>query len=232
MSEGFQLRIQYAKRGRLAYLSHLETIRSVERIIRRAQLPYAITEGFNPHMKIAFGPALPVGAGGLGEYVDVRMKDYVAPQEALRRLQAAAAPNLYPLACNYIDVRADAITVEYPISAWEAEFTAPAGEQAMALDQVAEVLEQAFAALVNRGFIEVVRKKKKPKTVEFEGRLVVAPTCEVADGRVVVRFSTKDWGQGALRPDKFIDAALEQVEARLQLVKLMRVELQREDSEE
>ena len=63
MGEGFRLRVRYSISGRLAYLSHLETIRSMERVIRRAGLPFAITEGFNPHMKVAFGPALPVGAG-------------------------------------------------------------------------------------------------------------------------------------------------------------------------
>ena len=68
MSEnlGFAMRVKYVKQGRLAYLSHLETIRSMERIIRRAALPYAVTEGFNPHMKVSFGPALPCGAAGLG----------------------------------------------------------------------------------------------------------------------------------------------------------------------
>ena len=46
-SMGFLMRIKYVKSGRLAFLSHLETIRSMERIIRRAGLPYAVTEGFN-----------------------------------------------------------------------------------------------------------------------------------------------------------------------------------------
>ena len=57
VANGFLLRIKYVKRGPLAFLSHLETVRSIERIIRRANFPYAISEGFNPHMKIAFGAA-------------------------------------------------------------------------------------------------------------------------------------------------------------------------------
>ena len=225
MSEGFLLRIKYAKRGRLAYLSHLETIRSVERIIRRAGLPYAITEGFNPHMKIAFGPALPVGAGGDGEYVDVRMKEYVPAREALERLQAAAAANLCPVSCEYIDVRAEAITVKYPISVWKAEFK---GAEGQAVAEVAGELEEAFRKLLAVGHIEVVRKKKKPKLVEFEGRLVAPPAFTEGQDRVIVGFSTKDWGEGALRPDKFIAAALEFTETPPSLVKLTRIELRPE----
>ena len=223
MSEGFMLRVRYAKRGRLAFLSHLETIRSVERIIRRAQLPYAVTEGFNPHMKIAFGPALPVGAGSEGEYVDVRLKDFVAPPEALARLQAAAPANLFPLACHYIGTRAKAITVEFPLSVWEARFACDAPETLVSL-------QEALDALVERGFIEVSRKRKKTKRVDFADRLVEPPCCELHEGLVLVRFTTRDTGQGALRPDKFLDAALETMQSRPQLLKLTRIELRQEPS--
>ena len=60
MSE-FRLRVGFSKLDRAALLSHLELLHAIERIVRRAQLPYAITQGFHPHMKLAFGPALSVG---------------------------------------------------------------------------------------------------------------------------------------------------------------------------
>ena len=60
----FRMRITFAKQGRLALLSHLEVARAIERAVRRAQLPFAVSQGFSPHMKIAFGAALPVGVGG------------------------------------------------------------------------------------------------------------------------------------------------------------------------
>ena len=204
MSEGFLLRVKYAKRGRLAYLSHLETVRSMERVIRRAQLPYAITEGFNPHMKVAFGPALPVGAGSESEYLDLRMKDYVPAEEALARMQAVSAPNLRPLGCAYIGLRDDAITVAYPVSCWEAEYAA-VGQGSC--EDLRAALGRGLQALLEQGHITVVRKRKKPKQVDFEGRLLAEPVLEEHAGRVLVRFATRDWGEGALRPDKFLDAA-------------------------
>ena len=59
----FRLRVAFPKEGRLAHLSHLETARACERSVRRAGLSYAVSQGFNPSMRIAFGPALPVGTG-------------------------------------------------------------------------------------------------------------------------------------------------------------------------
>ena len=37
----------------------------------RAAVPIAFSQGFNPHQKIAFGPALPVGMESVTEYLDL-----------------------------------------------------------------------------------------------------------------------------------------------------------------
>ena len=94
MMEGeFRIRVTYAMTGRLVMLSHLETARAIERTVRRSDLPFAVTQGFSPHMKLAFGSALPVGVGGLAEIFDVTMTAFVPPAEALARLRAASAPD-------------------------------------------------------------------------------------------------------------------------------------------
>ncbi|MFR3272966.1 MAG: DUF2344 domain-containing protein [Slackia sp.] len=47
--------------------------------MRRADLPYAVSQGFSPHMKQAFGAALPVGVGGTEEIFDVQLTDTSRP---------------------------------------------------------------------------------------------------------------------------------------------------------
>ena len=79
----FRLRMTFCKQGRLAMLSHLEVARALERAVRRAGLPFAVSQGFSPHMKIAFGAALPVGVGGTHELADLQMTRYVPVDEAL-----------------------------------------------------------------------------------------------------------------------------------------------------
>ncbi|WP_270297726.1 TIGR03936 family radical SAM-associated protein, partial [Eggerthella sinensis] len=61
----------------------------LERAVRRAGLPFAVSQGFSPHMKIAFGAALPVGVGGTHELFDGQLTRYVPADEALEALQAA-----------------------------------------------------------------------------------------------------------------------------------------------
>lgn len=220
MSEGFRLRVKYQITDRLAYLSHLETVRSMERIVRRAGLPFAITEGFNPHMKIAFGPALPVGAGSRSEYFDLRLREYVSPDLALAALQAAAPENLMPIACAYCAHGDDAIDVTYPVSVWKAELAC----EGIDVDDVTRALEQ----LVDRGFIEVTKTKGRKTTVkrvEFEGRLVDGPHVTADDDVVTIDFSTFQGNEGALRPDKFIAAACELMDGPVAIRSLTRMEL-------
>lgn len=84
----FRLRVRYGKRDRLKYLGHLEVIHTIERIVRRAGLPYAVTQGFSPHMRVGFSSALPVGTSSTCEWYDLFMTEFVALDEAFGRLAA------------------------------------------------------------------------------------------------------------------------------------------------
>ncbi len=55
----------------LRWVSHLEFLRSFTRALRRADLPVAYSQGFNPHARISFATARPVGMASEAEYVDV-----------------------------------------------------------------------------------------------------------------------------------------------------------------
>ena len=98
----FRLRVRYGKVGRLRWLSHLEVLHALERTVRRAGLPYAVTHGFSPHMKVAFGPALPVGTAGENEYYDIWLTRYTKAEELLSLLLGAMPQDLAPTAAGYV----------------------------------------------------------------------------------------------------------------------------------
>lgn len=76
-----ELRIKYGKTGQGKFISHLDLIRAWERAFRRARIPIAYSQGFNPHPKLSFGSALAVGVTSSGEYMDVTLKSYQPIQE-------------------------------------------------------------------------------------------------------------------------------------------------------
>ncbi len=51
----------YERDNRVKYVSHLDFVRMFGRAMRRAELPMAFSEGFNPHPLMTFALPLPVG---------------------------------------------------------------------------------------------------------------------------------------------------------------------------
>ncbi len=61
-------------------------MRAMERALRRAGLPLSYSEGFSPHPRLTFSPALPVGVASEGEYLEVRLREEVALQGLCERI--------------------------------------------------------------------------------------------------------------------------------------------------
>jgi radical SAM family uncharacterized protein/radical SAM-linked protein len=64
-------RVTFEKTGDARFLSHRNTMDVLERAIRAAGQPARYSEGFNPHMKLSMGPALPLGLESRHEVFDV-----------------------------------------------------------------------------------------------------------------------------------------------------------------
>jgi radical SAM-linked protein len=78
---GYPLRIGFAKRGPVRFISHRDVARAFERAFRVAELPVAFTRGFSPRPKVSFGPALAVGYESDAEYLDVECTHEVRPDD-------------------------------------------------------------------------------------------------------------------------------------------------------
>ncbi len=66
-----KLRFKVSRKGWVRFMSHLEQIEMVRRVLRRAGLPLAYTAGFHPQLKCSFGPAISVGYESDCEYFDL-----------------------------------------------------------------------------------------------------------------------------------------------------------------
>jgi radical SAM-linked protein len=92
-------RFVFSKIGDARWLSHRQLMDALERMVRAAGLPVRYTEGFNPHIRLSMGPALPVGYEGRAETFDV---DCTAPlcKQHLERANA-----LLPRGVEILDAR-------------------------------------------------------------------------------------------------------------------------------
>ena len=183
--ELYRLRIVHRKRGRLAMLSHLEVLRAMERTVRRAQLPFAITQGFSPHMKTRLGSALPVGVGGEHEVFDVFLTSFLDPGLALDALRSVSVPDLMVESCQYVDVRCAAPNIQFPVSVYEVLLDDEPGELSVPASVTVEKKGKLRDLVVADYLIDGLHIEER--TVEFS--LFVSQT-------------------GSLRPDVFVAALL------------------------
>ncbi|MEK6710816.1 MAG: TIGR03960 family B12-binding radical SAM protein [Nitrospinota bacterium] len=96
-----RFRFLYEKRGDLRFLSHLEVLRTFNRAVQRAGYRMEHSRGFNPHPRIVFSPALPVGVESRAEVVDIPLLETGEPLrlgEVFRRLKAALPAGMRPRA--------------------------------------------------------------------------------------------------------------------------------------
>jgi radical SAM-linked protein len=79
----------FEKTNEISYTSHLDVQRTLQRTFRRAALPLAFSNGFNPHPKLSFATALATGYTSAGEWFEVELAETVGLSEFIARVNAA-----------------------------------------------------------------------------------------------------------------------------------------------
>lgn len=94
------LRVRFIRGERVKYVSHLDLMRTFERATRRAELPIAYSQGFNPHPNMVFGLPLSVGVTSEGEYADFDISEDMEENEFLTRINSALPEGLIATNCK------------------------------------------------------------------------------------------------------------------------------------
>ena len=203
----FRLRVRYGKRDRLRYLGHLEVLSTIDRCVRRAHLPFAVSEGFTPRLRINFTSALPVACASAEEYYDLLLTSPVPVQEAYERLLAATPPDLAPDAAAYVAWEDPALEAFLTRSDWSLLLRPVAGKR---LGFDADGLAEAVARLADAGTLTYLRGRKE-KRIDLSATLVGFGATDGAEG-VTLALSTRNGEGASLRPDVLARRALETLE--------------------
>ncbi len=90
----YRYRLTFCKEESVRFTSHLDLHRAWERTFRRAGLPLAYRQGFNPRPRINIGSALPLGYTSSAELLDFWLEEEVDTNTIARALTRAQAPGL------------------------------------------------------------------------------------------------------------------------------------------
>ena len=95
-----EYRLKFKKFGRLKFIGHLDLLKVFQQSTKRAKLPVAYSQGFNPHQLTSFALPLTLGYETEGDYVDVEFTEEIDKDEVKESLN-----NALPKGMEIIDIR-------------------------------------------------------------------------------------------------------------------------------
>jgi radical SAM-linked protein len=193
-------RITFRKGEPLKYISHLDLLRAWERILRRAGVPLAYSQGFSPHPRITIAMPLPVGCTGGREEVDVLTTEPLCGEEMIALLEPALPTGIKVVSAAPVPLRAPA----RPALIRRADY-----EVALAGVSTAEVARRV-EDLLTRDAVEVTFRRKTYDLRPLIASLRVRPAGEattVGGTTTVVDMALlRDAGGRIGRPDVVLEA--------------------------
>lgn len=195
-----RFRIEFAKKDQVRFLSHLDMVKTFERAIRRAEIPIAFSEGFNPHPKMNFASAIAVGVVSESEYMDLDLKEDMEPAGLAARLAKAMPPGLDINTAWKVPDRAPSLMAEVNRAVYDihAPLRQPVEPETMQRS-INELLANEEITITKRTKKGVGQKNIRPGIIEVTGEITPA-------GDAAFKIMTAMGSDGSVRPEEVISA--------------------------
>ena len=191
-NEIIPIRIKFKKYGSLMYVSHLDTAKTMQRIMLRAGIDIWYTEGFNPQPKIVFAVPLPVGVESECEFMDIKINSYMSCEEIAARLSAN-----FPDEMKIIDVYVPEVKLKNIIYIdYEMEITSP---------NVGENTANEIEELLSKDVYVIKKSKGTEKEINVRD-YIRSVSVKNEDGRIKIYTVLCGGGDKNINPELVIEA--------------------------
>ncbi len=192
---------KYTKTGDLKFISHLDILRLMQRAILRAKLPAKYSEGFNPHIKIAFGFPLSLGVESVGEYFELELTEKVDIEKLVDDLNNVLPKKVRIVGSKYYEGKESLMTLcNY------AEYLVNIESNNLDLEKLNTLLKKMIDEGVT--FIKEKKSKAKNKVVkkEINTKNLIHYACanKINDEKVTIEVVFKTSGEGSMKVSDFI----------------------------
>ena len=192
-----KLRMQITKDRDIRFISHLEYVRTIESAIRRAKLPAAYSEGFNPHLKFSLASALGVGVVSYTEFVEIELAEPMEVELAAKALDKALPRGIRVLAADAVANNTAALMAE------------AAGASYVVTLPFAEDISEAVASYneAEELLFKKAAPKRKEKFKEIDVKFYIPKIAvEQKDGKTSFAFECKITPTGSMKAVDLLNA--------------------------
>jgi radical SAM-linked protein len=126
--------VTFAKDGAARYLSHLDLQATLEYAMRRAGLPVALSEGFNPRPRYSVVTALSLGYRGMQELLELTLREELPCVDLSARLKAALPADIRIMAVELQPAGAPAPATRLHSATYRIDLPEPVPDLAARID--------------------------------------------------------------------------------------------------
>jgi len=189
-----RLRLTFAKTAAMKFSGHLDLHRAWERTLRRAGLPLAYSEGFNPQPRIQLASALPLGFTSECEVADVWLETSQDLDATRAALEQAIPPGIVLRVVTEVPERGPALQTRVIAAEYRVVVTSTLSPEEM---------DERSAALLAAPEIRRVRRDK-----EYDLRPLIESLERVGVDELgyvlLMRLAAREGATG--RPEELVDA--------------------------
>lgn len=193
-----RIRMEFTRNKGLRFVSHLDMLKTMERSLRRAGVPLAFSEGFNPHPKISFASAMAVGLTSSGEYMDIETNQDVDPQKLVSDLNNNLPSGLQITRAITVDKSLPALMAVVNRAMYKVKVGLKEPVATDKLKDAIDKLEEQEEILITRNTKKGPREKNiRPGIVKIKGR---------AENKEILLEMLLFAGESNVRPEEVVQA--------------------------
>ncbi|WP_072894584.1 TIGR03936 family radical SAM-associated protein [Clostridium fallax] len=156
--------IKFTKESDIKFISHLDLMRTIQRIIRRAELPIEYSKGFNPHMSLSIAQPLSVGVYSTGDYLDIVLTETLPNEEVKNILNNYTCKGIKFLEVSNIEVVMNQKRVPQGMALIDAALYTIK----IKYNNTSKIEEEMKELLSKKEWVTVKKSKKGEKTVDIK----------------------------------------------------------------
>lgn len=207
-----KFRLSFEKLGPSALLGHLDFMREVGRVFRRAGLRIAYSQGYRPKPKMTFSPALGLGVYSLNEKLEIDLLDAPEVDELLLSLNLSSGAGLRFVDAAKIETGQPTLGAVVSGARYLLVFANSALSRASLEEKINEFSqrEKVMIKRVTKGIGRIINVRERVSTLSVGGEQALAAVRSAGIiGRVSVAVADVSLtASGSLKPVEIVEALL------------------------
>jgi len=169
----------------MKFIGHLDIMRYFQKVMRRAEIDIAYSEGFNPHQKMSFAAPLGVGLTSEGEYLDIEANSVTSSYDMIEKMNQTMVDGMQVLSVVALDDNAANAMSLVAAADYLVKYREGYKPECFADNNVLKV---EFNKFINSEAINILKKtKKSEKEVDIKPMIY---STEINDGVICMKLAT------------------------------------------